>query len=232
MKKLIIPMMNLTFLFSLVNLNAQNNSLRIYTGYAIGKADQRIDFLKKQYPILIYQTAENLLQKNTPDDEYFIGIGYSKLLKNRLSLGINLGYARLVQDLRLPVNSQSYFGDVREIFLWRDKSYYHLIQAVPEIKFIVIDKKVKLGLSFSGIGNVSFLKHSEIYSLKASRIEYFSTELYPGVFLSYNGLTANLGIRTIHWKNRDDAIANNGLKLDTYNPFKMRFALSYDIYKW
>jgi len=227
-----MPLMCLTFLFILVNLNGQNNSLKINAGYAIGKADQRIDFLKKQYPILVYQTAENLLQTNTPDDEYSLGIGYSYKLSRKLELGINIGYAKLVQDFHLPANGNTYFGELIKPFFWRDKSYYHLIQAVPEIKFNVINKKVKIGLLFSGIGNVSFLKHIEAYNLRANRVEYFSTELYPGVFMGYKRFNLNVGVRAWHWKYRDDAIANNGLKVDPYNPFKMRFFLSYDIYKW
>ncbi|QLH28713.1 MAG: hypothetical protein HWD63_04560 [Candidatus Parvibacillus calidus] len=76
---------------------------------------------------------------------------------------------------------------------------------------------------------MSFHKHIEPYNLKASRIEYFSTELYPGISVGYKRFNLNIGVRAWHWKYRDDAIANNGLKVDPYNPFKMRFALSYDI---
>ncbi|QLH28716.1 MAG: hypothetical protein HWD63_04580 [Candidatus Parvibacillus calidus] len=79
---------------------------------------------------------------------------------------------------------------------------------------------------------MSFLKHIEPFNLKASRKEYFSTELYPGISVGYKRFNLNIGVRAWHWKYRDDAIANNGLKVDPYNPFKMRFALSYDIYKW
>ena len=231
MKKLIIPMMYLTFLFSLVNLNGQNNSIRIYIGNANGQVDKRYDFLYDQYPTAIANSVIRHLDDNTPDDEYYIGIGYSKALINRLSLGIHLGYAKLVQDFFIPVNVYN-LGEHFDVFVWREKSYYHLIQTVPEIKFNVIDKNVKLGLCFSGVGNVSFHKHIEPYNLKASRIEYFSTELYPGISMGYKRFNLNIGVRAWHWKYRDDAIANNGLKVDPYNPFKMRFALSYDIYKW
>ena len=232
MKKLIMPIMYLTFLLSFLCVNGQNNSIRIYTGYARGEADQRIDFLKEQYPILIYQTADYLLRRNTLDDEYFIGLGYNRKLIKRLIIGLDVSYACLIQDLRLPANGDSYFGEKVFIFFWRDKSNYHLIQAIPEIKFNVINEKVKLGLFFSGVGNVSFLKHIEPFNLKAGRIEYFSTELYPGISMGYKRFNLNIGVRTWHWKYRDDAIANNGLKVDPYNPFKMRFSLSYDIYKW
>ena len=231
MKKLIIAMMYLTFLFSLVNLNGQNNSIRIYIGNANGQVDKRYDFLYDQYPTAIANSVIRHLDDNTPDDEYYIGIGYSKALINRLSLGIHLGYAKLVQDFFIPVNVYN-LGEHFDVFVWREKSYYHLIQTVPEIKFNVIDKNVKLGLCFSGVGNVSFHKHIEPYNLKASRIEYFSTELYPGISMGYKRFNLNIGVRAWHWKYRDDAIANNGLKVDPYNPFKMRFALSYDIYKW
>ncbi len=233
MKKLITPIMYLTFLFSFLCVNGQNNSIRIYTGYAIGQVDKRIDFLFDQYSWLSYEyeLQHKILNDNTSDDEYYIGIGYSKVLKNRLSIGINLGYAKLVQDFLLPVNVYN-LGEHFDVFVWREKSYYHLIQTVPEIKFNVIDKNVKLGLYFSGVGNVSFHKHIEPYNLKASRIEYFSTELYPGISMGYKRFNLNIGVRAWHWKYRDDAIANNGLKVDPYNPFKMRFSLSYDIYKW
>lgn len=224
--------MYLTFLFSFFCVNGQNNSLKFYSGYSIGKADKRYDFLYQEYPSAIANTVIRHVDDNTPDDEYYIGIGYSIVLKNRLSLSINLGYAKLVQDFLLPANGNSYFGELIKPFFWRDKSDYHLIQTVPEIKFNVIDKNVKLGLCFSGVGNVSFHKHINSYNLKASRIEYFSTELYPGISMGYKRFNLNIGVRAWHWKYRDDAIANNGLKVDPYNPFKMRFSLSYDIYKW
>lgn len=232
MNRLMMLLMCLTFLFSFFRVYGQNNTLKIYTGYSIGKVDKRYDFLYDQYPIAIANSVIRHLDDNSPDDEYSLGIGYSYKLNRKLELGINIGYAKLVQDFHLPANGNTYFGEKVFIFFWRDKSYYHLIQAVPEIKFNVIDKKVKIGLLFSGIGNVSFLKHIEDYNLRASRIEYFSTELYPGIFMGYKRFNLNIGVRAWHWKYRDDAIANNGLKVDPYNPFKMRLSLSYDIYKW
>ena len=224
--------MCLTFLFSFFMVYGQNNSLKINAGNARGRADQRIDFLKKLYIFQVYQDAEYSLRKNTPDDEYFIGIGYNKQLIKRLSLGVDLNYSCLIQDLRLPVNKLGYFNSLGDVFAWRDISKYHLIQVIPSIRVHIISNKFRLGADFSSLGNVSFLKHIEPYNLKASRIEYFSTELYPGIFMGYNRFNLNIGVRAWHWKYRDDAIANNGLKVDPYNPFKMRLSLSYDIYKW
>ena len=232
MKRLMMLLMCLTFLFSAYIVNGQNNTLKIYTGYSIGNMDKRYDFLYDQYPTAIANSVIRHLNDNTPDDEYSLGIGYSYKLSRKLALRINIGYAKLVQDFLLPTNGNTYFGELIKPFFWRDKSNYHLIQAVPEIKFNVIDKKIKIGLLFSGIGNVSFLKHIEDYNLRASRIEYFSTELYPGIFMGYMRFNLNIGVRAWHWKYRDDAIANNGLRVDPYNPFKMRFSLSYDIYTW
>ena len=234
MKRLMMSLMYLTFLFIAYNVDGQNKTLKIFTGYAIGKVDKRIGFLYDQYKWIEYEyeLQNKILNENTPDDEYSLGIGYSYKLSRKLELGINIGYAKVVQDFLLPANGNTYFGELIKPFFWRDKSYYHLIQAVPEIKFNVIDKKVKIGLLFSGIGNVSFLKHIEAYNLRANRVEYFSTELYPGVFMGYKRFNLNVGVRAWHWKYRDDAIANNGLKVDPYNPFKMKFSLSYDIYKW
>ncbi|MCO6459781.1 MAG: hypothetical protein J5I59_00120 [Saprospiraceae bacterium] len=231
MKRLMMPLVYLTFLFIAYNVDGQNKTLKIFTGYSIGKVDKRYDFLYDEYPTAIANTVIRHLDDNSPDDEYFIGIGYFKIFKNKLSIGIELDYSRMIQDFFIPVNVYN-LGERFDVFVWREKSYYHLIQTVPEIKFNVLDKKIKLGLSFSGIGNVSFLKHIEPYNLKASRIEYFSTELYPGIFMGYKRFNLNVGVRAWHWKYRDDAIANNGLKVDPYNPFKMRLSLSYDIYKW
>ena len=213
-------------------LMAQKNAIRFNTGYAIGKVDNRYDFLYGQLPVGIATTVNNKINDNTPDDEYAIGVGYTRKINKRLSGGMDIGYAQLVQDFLLPANGNSYFLAHIDPFFWRDKSWYHIIQVSPQVQYLFTTGKFNFGVNLQAIGNVSFRKHIKAFNLIRNKTEYFSTEVYPGITFGYWRLHANIGYRALHWKYRDDAIANNGLNPDKYNPFKMKFTLSYDIYRW
>ncbi len=210
------------------NVYCQHNSIKIYTSYAIGKPDKNYDFLSRGPA----ETVKSKFNDNTPDDEYAFGLGYSYRFKGKYALYFNIGYAKLVQDFILPANGNTYFGRVNEIFYWRNKSYYHMIQVSPGIDYTIISKDINLGAMLQAVGNISFRKHIPENNLSRKKIEYFATELYPGVFAEYKSIRASLGIRALHLKNRDDALANNGLKVDKYNPFKIKFGLSYNFLNW
>ena len=215
-----------------MKVDAQNHSLRIYTSYAIGQADKRYDFLYDQHKPGAAQFVKDNINKTTPDDEYSFGLGYTYHLKDKCRLNFDLGYAKLIQDFPLPANGNTYFGKVYEIFFWRNKSYYHMIQVSPGIDYTIISKDINLGLILQDVGNISFHKNIPENNLSRKKIEYFATELYPGVFAEYKGIRASLSVRALHLKNRDDAIWNNELNIDKYNPFKIKFGLSFNFLKW
>ena len=215
-----------------IKANGQNHSFKIYSSYAIGQADKRYDFLYEQHKPGAAQFVKDNINKTTPDDEYSFGLGYTYHLKDKCRLNFDLGYAKLIQDFLLPANGNTYFGNVNEIFYLRNKSFYHMIQVSPGIDYTIINKSIKFGVVLQAIANISFYKRILPYNLTRKKIEYFATELYPGVFAEYKGIEASLGIRALHLKNRDDALANNGLKVDKFNPFKIKFGLSYVFLKW
>lgn len=233
MKRLCIFLICAIVLFKSTETNCQKNKLIIYTAYSQGKVDKRIDFLFDQFPQLNNDQLliNKIMNENTPDDEYSIGFGYSRELGKRLSVGLDLGYSQLVQDFLLPADG-TFFESPLFIFYWRNKSYYHMIQLSPKMQYLILDKKLNVGINIQAIGNVSFRKVIQEGNLSINKTEYFSTEIYPGLTIGYWRLHANIGYRALHWKYRDDAIANNELNPDSYNPFKMRFSLSYDILKW
>jgi len=210
----------------------QNNSFRIYAAYANGEADKRYDFLNDQFPSAVVQVVNKNIKDNTSDDEYAIGLGYNLILKHKFSLVFDLGYAKLVQDFLLPANGQSFFSRQDEQFYWRHKSDYHIIQISPQIQYLLSDGKFKFGEYIQFISNVSFRKAIPEDNLFKNKIEYFATEVYPGIFVEYKRIRVAVGVRALHIKNRDDAIANNLKDSDQYNPFKVKFTLSYDLLKW
>ncbi len=106
------------------------------------------------------------------------------------------------------------------------------IQFFEIVQYLIISKTVSAGVYLQAIGNISFRKVIQDGNLSRNKTEYFSNEVYPGIFAEYNRFKATLGVRALHWKYRDDAIVNNGLNPDKYNPFKMKFTLSYDLYRW
>ena len=229
MKKLIYILCIVTSFFCADNAICQHNTLNIYTSYARGMQDKRYDFLYGHYSTSVINSVIYNNKNSTPDDEYAVGVGYTFNIYKRLLIGMDIGYARLVQDYRIPVNLNLYFHPGFKPFVMRDKSIYSMLQMSPRIDFLIIDKRVKLGVNLQGVSNVSYHKHINPLNLNKYNKEYFATEVYPGVFLEYWRLKLNIGVRALHWKYRDDAIANNGLNPDRYNPFKMRFGLSYDV---
>lgn len=220
-------------LLVVTQLESQNNALYVYTSYSLGKVDKRIDFLFDKYPSLNEPQQVNIiLNENTPDDEYAIGLGYQYSINSKLALNLAIEYALLIQDFLIPANGQSYFNAGNKIFYWRNKSYYHMVQLSPIVQYLILDKTVNAGVNIQAIGNISFRKVIQDGNLSRNKTEYFSNELYPGIFAEYKRFKATLGVRALHMKYRDGAIANNGKNPDLYNPFKVRLSLSYDLFRW
>ncbi len=206
----------------------QHHSLKIYTSYAIGKPDKNYDFLRGGAA----ETVKRKFHNNTPDDEYAFGLGYSYRLKGKYALNFDIGYAKLVQDFLLPANGQSYFMVPNKVLYWRKESTYQIVQISPGLEYTLSKDKIQYGIVLQAIANVVYRKTLKYVNLSRDKIGYFATELYPGIFAEYKGIRASLGVRALHLKNRDDALANNGLSVDPYNSFKVRFTLSYRFLKW
>ena len=220
-------------LLNITQLKSQNSALNIYTSYSIGKVDNRIDFLFGKYPLSNDpQLVNKILTENTPDDTYSIGFGYQNSINSKLALNLAIEYALLIQDFLIPANGQSYFNAGNKIFYWRNKSYYHMVQLSPIVQYLILDKTVNAGVNIQAIGNISFRKVVQEGNLSRNKTEYFSNELYPGIFAEYKRFKATFGVRALHMKYRDGAIANNGKNPDLYNPFKVRLSLSYDLFRW
>ncbi len=113
------------FIFFLLILSVptfcQNNSIKVYTSYGIGHPDTRLGFIN---PFLASHLRENG-HKYTPDDEYSFGLEYNLKIKKNLSIGIDIGYARLVQDFLLPADGNGflkhkltlYFGVINQFIV-------------------------------------------------------------------------------------------------------------------
>lgn len=206
------------------------HSLAIYTGFGLGNPDTRNENLYFRYstepfrPIITGSVT-------TLDDEYSVGLIYKNGLSNRVRLGLGIGYAQLVQDFMLPAEGNAYFGQVIEPFFWRDISRYHMVQWQPSVDVDVLHKTFQTGINISGISNISFRKQIRSYNLSRNNLEYFSSEVYTGIYGTYKRIRLDIGYRILHWKYRDDAIANNRLNPDSYNPAKWRFLLSYQFWR-
>ena len=207
------------------------HSLRLSSGYAYGVPDKRYDFMYDKYnPFGPVQTVILYLDSTTIDDEYSVAIRYDYKLNNRVSLGLGLGYAQLVQDFLLPADGNGYFRQLIKPFFWRDESQYHMLQLVPNVDFLFCNNKsFTFGTTGSFVGNISFRKHINRFNLSRNNLEYFSSEMYGGLYTEYKRIRIDVGYRVLHWKYRDDAIENNGLRVDTYNLPKWRFQVSYKI---
>jgi hypothetical protein len=94
-------------------------------------------------------------------------------------------------------------------FFWRDQSRYHMMQWQPSIDIALIKRLYVFGINCTGVSNVSFRKHIKRFNMSRNNLEYFATEVYPGIFGEYKQFRWDLGYRYLHRKYRDDAIANN-----------------------
>lgn len=204
------------------------HSFFVHTGYAIGNPDVRYEFLYDQGPV---QTVINKLGNTTKDDEYAVGMVYKHSIHPYINAGFGIGYAQLVQDFFLPADGNGYFMQSILPFFWRDKSHYHMIQLQPSFDLKLLNNSSKLGINCTGISNISFRKHINLFNLSRHKAEFFSSELYTGIYGGYKRFRLDVGYRLLHWKYRDDAISNNGLSVDNYNLPKWRFLLSYEFWR-
>lgn len=234
----IIIAVSLFYALSIYILNAQSekHSLHVYTGFGVGTPDKRYEFLQNQYVSDVVNVVISEIKNTTLDNEYLLGISYHYQPINRLNFGILLGYAQLKQDFLLPANGRYFNQEIRPFF-WRDYSRYHMLQLSPEIKIDMIKyKSLSIGINTRLISNISFRKEIN-YSdgtandIAVNKSAFFATELYPGIFASLGRVRFDVSYRALHWKYRDDAIANNGLSVDTYNLPKWRFQVSYEFWR-
>lgn len=221
----------MTYPIYLRGQNIKRSSINFYTGFALGTPDKRYDFLYEQYPGNIAQTVINKLGENSLDNEYNIGLAYRYRINQRIGIGAQVEYTLLVQDFILPVHHRFFRFD-KYVFLWRDVSEYHMLQVSPQVDFCLLNAgQFRGGINLLFVANISFRKHINNYNLTRNHLEYFATESYPGLFMSYGRIRLDAGVRALHLKHQDEAIANNGLNPDSYNPFKARFAISYSIWQ-
>jgi hypothetical protein len=212
-------------------LFAQSGRHHLYAGLgaAPGMPDKRTDFLYDQFnPVGPVQTVINKMGETTMDDEYFAEFRYRYQLFNRVGIGMNLGYALLVNDFLLPANGNTYFLETIRPFFWRDISFYHMIQLTPTLDLNIVEKpSFRAGMQLGALNNISFRKAIRNYGMSRNKIEYFAFELYPGLYAEIHRLRFDVQVRALHLKYRDDAIANNGLNPDPYNTFKIRMSVGY-----
>lgn len=239
--KIRILTLSLTTMFMIISSKAylqnSNHKFSFYMGYGMGIPDKRYDFLYNQYVTEIGEIIRRRTKDATNDNGYFLGVSYGYEIVNCLKTGIGLGYAQLKQDFLLPANGNSFFGAIVEPFFWRDYSRYHMVQISPELSLDIIKyKSTSIGINTRLVSNISFRKEINYKDgtsndLALNKTEFFATELYPGIFISLRRVSFDVSYRVLHWKYRDDAIANNGLTVDTYNPSKWRFQLSYEFWR-
>ncbi len=236
------PRLILQFLISLVlfttSIGQQSkNSFWINVGIGQSIPDKRFDLLNLGFnPQDFKDMVVNPNKGAPPDMEYRVSLLYNHRFENRINLGLEGGYSLLINKIKLPVNSIEYFKFPFAIFFYAKESKYHRLQLAPMVSFCISsNENSELGLGFSGVSNISFKKtisvlgRSEI--LHRYKWDYSSFELFSFLYLNINKLRLELGVRSVHLKYLDNAIANNGLNPDTYNPFKMRFQLSYALWQ-
>jgi hypothetical protein len=209
------------------------HSLSLYAGKATAVPDTRHFYTS-------FQTNENPngirnFRDISKDQEYSLGLMYQYKLNRWVSFSANLGYALLEQDVRVEIENRFFKVDnLIQIFV--DHSNYHLFQIAPQIDFNLVNfRKINVGVNLQAIVNVSFQKNvnnDRGLNLKRSKMEYYSGELYPGLFVSVGPIRLDYNIRTSYDKPRDRAIFYpETLYPDAYDPAKSRLTLRYRLWQ-
>ena len=187
------------------------------------KADIRFFDLNSSQLIEVEANVGN----TTPDDEFFVGLAYKKEVKNKFRVGAGLNYAVLNQDFLLPMRTRYFcqYDDSR--LFYRTASKYHIIQLAPVFDYTIVDHKVQFGINLQYILNITFRKEYQGFESVGKKVEQFANEVYTGLYSQYKRIRMDIGVRALHAKYRDDALYVKNVYLDTYNPLKIRFQLSY-----
>ena len=224
-------------LFSKGTCQEYKNSFLINVEISQSIPDKRFDLINLGFnPQDFKDMVINPNKGAPPDMEYLVSLLYFHRFKNRINLGLEGGYSLLINKIKLPVNSIEYFKFPYPIFFYSKESQYHRLQVAPMFSFCISsNENGEVCFGFSGLNNISFKKtvsvlgRSEI--LHRYKWDYSSFELFSFLYLNLNKLRLELGVRSMHLKYIDNAIANNGLNPDTYNPFKLRFQMSYALWR-
>lgn len=213
--------------------------------YANGVPDRRDDFLRGQYGFgTLYESLHKYNSTIPKDKEYGFGATYRYRFSERLSVGAGLGVTRTSQGFASPSDLSYYLpeGQIKtDHFTVRRNYRAYLAQISPDIEYAFLHKEncsagvslsVRYSAAFRKTANSRYGQDPKHPLHKVNVREPFATELYPGVFAQVGSVRADFQIRGYHWKYRDDSAENNGLKVDTYNPFKFRLTISYRLLRW
>ncbi|GLR18000.1 hypothetical protein GCM10007940_26150 [Portibacter lacus] len=92
--------------------------------------------------------------------------------------------------------------------------------------YVGINNTFSLSL-FKSMYNSGFLLQ---HRFSRVTLEPFANELFISTGLQKGRRSFHLDFRAVHMKFLDEAIENNGSKLDFYNPFKIRFRVGYNLH--
>lgn len=87
-----------------------------------------------------------------------------------------------------------------------------------------------LNLTVGLNNNISFFKYlspnpGHISNISVFKFEVSEIELFSGLRFEKKKIIYSLQLRLLNMQFKDDALANNGKKIDFYNPLKFRFAI-------
>ncbi len=207
--------------------------------YANGVPDRRDGFRDGRWVERDTRTHQGI-----PNDrEYGLGLTYRYRVNERFTVGTGTAMTRLSQHYPVVLN-RTYFRDgpfPDDLRYRRDYRVYNL-QLSPTAEIVVLgagvckfcpratEHAVTAGLTASAIYNLSYRRVvNDGPGYRVNRLDPFASELYPGAFIAVGRVRLDLQYRAAYWKYRDDTGTNNGLRVDRYNPAKMRLAVSYRI---
>ncbi|HMQ07106.1 MAG TPA: hypothetical protein PKC30_07380 [Saprospiraceae bacterium] len=208
------------------SLHARASKYRFYinAGYGDGRPDtrNRVRIVSYPFPVEI-----------TNDNEYFIEALYRYKLTQRMGIGVNVGYSRLLSEVPVATNGEHFEPSLPPRTAFR--RFYHSIQITPAMSYdLVYHKAFVLGANLGLVSNITYRKEVKInpfgdsFSLWSKNASLASLELYPSLYVElYDRVRVDFGVRLLNTKFRDDAFQNSGPAVDLYNPFKYRISVGY-----
>lgn len=210
---------------------------------AAATPDRRDGYIREGYGNSFAQQLHEYNETIPKDKEYGFGLTYRYRENKRVNFGFGLNVVKISQEFASPIRKE-FFGpgpyseelDVRI----HHRLYGFQFSPILDLKFIDQNRaNLASNKSFTAytFGATAALVYAITYKQiarqrvltiehKVNRIDPFATEFYPGLSLSNGPFRFDVQYRAFQLRYRDDSAVNNGKRVDTYNPPKVRLALS------
>lgn len=214
-------------------MQGQKGVLNLNAGISIAKPDKRIYNSSNSFTKgLIANDKSSFL------NEFFFNFSMEFRLKREVYLTTGLGASVIFNDVSRLVDYSYFFPGNLQLKGWINGWYFNTsLQPAIGIKKNVLNRgawKYYVGITdaFSLSLQKSMYKTGFpiIHRFSRKTIEPFANEVLITLGIQKGRKSYHIDLRAINMKFLDEALENNGKRLDLYNPFKIRLRVGYNLH--